>query len=210
MSGQFHYVFVNIWNLYIEIDIAIFVLKCLIQLDQRIQYQNAIARNLAHFLNSPQQGEPPSAWISNSTLPENNRLQRSTLVVWGENPVTVWTLCFLYIDVIQIVATVMESANIFARITPVFLQKCMFFYKNVCMKNWAHCTPQETGRYIISEVWRLSQRLQTWLPLTGSVSSRLSSSPSWSSMSKRPGEWLQWSKTSTWKTGADIWAETWK
>ena len=36
-------------------------LKCLIQLDQRIQYQNAIARNLAHFLNSPQQGEPPSA-----------------------------------------------------------------------------------------------------------------------------------------------------
>ena len=38
-----------------------FLLKCLIQLDQRIQYQNAIARNLAHFLNSPQQGEPPSA-----------------------------------------------------------------------------------------------------------------------------------------------------
>ena len=32
-------------------------------------------------------------------------------MVWGENPVTVWTLCFLYIDVIQIVATVMESAN---------------------------------------------------------------------------------------------------
>ena len=32
-------------------------------------------------------------------------------MVWGENPVTVWTLCFLYIDVIQIVATVVESAN---------------------------------------------------------------------------------------------------
>ena len=41
--------------------IAFFFLKCLIQLDQRIQYQNAIARNLAHILNSPQQGDAPSA-----------------------------------------------------------------------------------------------------------------------------------------------------
>jgi len=99
------------WSLFCEFWTLFFLLKCLIQLDQRIQYQNAVARNLAHFLNSPQQGEAPSAWISNSTLSENDRLQSSTLVVWGENPVTVWTLCFLYIDVIQIVATVVESAN---------------------------------------------------------------------------------------------------
>ena len=44
-----------------------FFLKCLIQLDKRIQYQNANARILAHFLNSPQQGEAPSAWTSTST-----------------------------------------------------------------------------------------------------------------------------------------------
>ena len=30
------------------------LLKCLIQLDQRTHYQNAIARNLAYILNSPQ------------------------------------------------------------------------------------------------------------------------------------------------------------
>ena len=32
-------------------------------------------------------------------------------MVWGENPVTVGTLCFLHIDVIRVVATVVESTN---------------------------------------------------------------------------------------------------
>ena len=38
-------------------------------------------------------------------------LECSTLVVWGENPVTVGTLRLLYIDLIRVIATVMESAN---------------------------------------------------------------------------------------------------
>ena len=38
-------------------------------------------------------------------------LDCSTLVVWGENPVTVVTLRLLYIDLIRVIATVMESAN---------------------------------------------------------------------------------------------------
>ena len=78
-----------------------------------IRQENTVFRMLsqAQFLNSPQQGKTPSAWMTTRIDRKTMSTKCSALVVWGENPVTVWVPLFIFIECPWAVSNVVESAN---------------------------------------------------------------------------------------------------
>ena len=95
-------------------------LKCVIQSDREYNIRSALAIKVAQLQNSPHQGEtPPSI---NYKIGYNRQKRLSTLVVRGENPVTVRTLFFMLINYrVDVIPTVVEFVDTVGKLfSPVF------------------------------------------------------------------------------------------